>query len=138
MHHHFAVINVRTRERLPQDEVLVVGISSLTEKIIEKYGENVVAIFSDAVSNTELSGSDRNHAEYMGKPVFCLTELTKFHQNIVVASHNGLVTMVNKITLDLGITNEIYGVVDDLLLDEIISSIPMFSDYDKTIMQEPE
>jgi len=134
--HHFNLINLRTREPLPIGEFVVVGVSELTEKIVDRFGEAIVAIVDHNFIGKNSKKHKQESTEFRGKPLLPFSELTKFHHNIVVASHNGLVTMVNKLTLTLGIANDIYGVVDDLMLDEMIRTIPVFSNCDESITQK--
>ncbi|WP_338516648.1 hypothetical protein [Alteromonas gracilis] len=135
--YHYNIINLRTRESLPTGEFVVVGISEATDKIVDQFGEAIVAIFHDHFIDENSNKCSRERVEYRGIPLFPFLELTKFDHNIVVASHNSLVTIVNKLTLTLGITNDMYAVVDDALLDEMVRAIPMFSDCNKSIIQKP-
>jgi hypothetical protein len=109
-------MHLRTREPLPSGEVLIVGVSKLTAQIIEKIGSRVNAVFDDNYV--------KEQSIYMGKPVYGLSEITKYPQNIVVASHKGLVAQVNRLTLTIAVKNEIYGALDEPLIKSMVEAVP--------------
>ncbi|MAI66144.1 MAG: hypothetical protein CL600_14980 [Alteromonas sp.] len=113
-------VHLGNRTFLSEGEVVVVGVTELTKLIIELFGIHVVAVFDDVCADS--------HSKFMNKPVYPLSDIVKFSQNIVIGTQNGLVTMANKLTLELGVNNEMYGVIDDLLLEEMISALPKFND----------
>lgn len=114
------VIHLRNRSALLGGEIVIVGVTELTKAIIESFGTLVVAVFDDVCAGSR--------PQFMNKPVYQLSDIVRFSQNIVIGTHNGLVTMVNKLTLELGVSNEIYGVIDDLLLEKMINALPKISD----------
>lgn len=110
------IINLNSRKPHLGEELIIVGISELTEMILHAFGGSVVAVFDDA--------NIKSCTEYLGKRVYNLSDITEFSQSIVIATHNGLVSMVNKLKLELNVTNEIYGVLDDFLLGKMVDMIP--------------